>query len=130
MVATKKEKSRLGLDENILGGTGGHAGAPLTLVATVAESESLDDFCLLAIGTLADLAPLVAHTANRFDGLPIYVNSSFLSTRVANTLHNLTSFGLWVGFCLKKNEKIRPPDLTSYPILLLDLRQDQMLAFS
>ena len=39
----------------------------MTLVATVAASESLDDFRLLALGTFANFAPLVASTAT-FEG--------------------------------------------------------------
>ncbi len=35
------------------------AGAPLALIATVAESERLDDFRLFALGARADFAPLV-----------------------------------------------------------------------
>jgi hypothetical protein len=157
-----KIKSRLGLGKNILGGTGGHAGTPLTLVATVAESEGLDDFRLFALGALANLAPLVTSIANRFAGLvarlhrfdpstlraglvsgriavashlvasianrcaglAVFVNSSRLPTRVANTPHNLTPFGLRVGFGLKK-DKIRSPNLILYPTLLLASRQDQ-----
>jgi hypothetical protein len=141
-----------------LGETRGRSGAPLTLVATVAASESVDHFHLLATGTLANLAPVVTSTANRFAelgarrnqfdlstyrarlvsgrifpiavqtnrfaGLSVFVNSFFLPTRAANALHNLTSFELWVGFCLKKSE-IRLPDLKMYPTLLFALRQDQ-----
>lgn len=63
-----RKKSRLGPDEDILGGTGGYASAPLTLVATVAKAECLDDLRLFALGALANLTTPIAVVADRLAG--------------------------------------------------------------
>jgi len=159
ILCSYKKKSRLEFDENILGGTGDHASAPLTLIAVVANRFAglvafrhpldLSTFRALLVGgrvfsiavftnrfagLVAFRHPLdlstfratlvggrvfsIAVFTNRFAGLPVFVNSFSLPTRVANTLHNLTSFGSWFGFGLKKN-RIRSSDLTTYPTLLL-----------
>lgn len=156
MVSTKKEKSRLGLDDEILGGTGGHADTPLALVATVADSESLDDFRLFALGALADFAPLITHRADGFAGLvahchpfdlatlgtflvrgrvfviafrtdgfagfTISMDSSALPANITSTLHGYTSF----RFLDFGKSEFRSPDLTSYPTLLVALRQGHL----
>jgi len=64
---------------------------------TLAEAESLNDFRLFALGTLAHFAPLIV------TGL---------------------TFPLRCSLVLEKSE-IRSPDLTSYSTLLPALRQDQ-----
>jgi hypothetical protein len=63
------KKIRPGFDENILGGTRRLLGAPMTLVATVAESGCLDRLCFSAISTLSNIASVVTSATDRLTGL-------------------------------------------------------------
>lgn len=81
----------------------------------------------LVRGRVSTTSHMITVAANRFARLTVPVDSSLLTADAANTLHNLTSFGLWFGFYLKKSE-FRSLDLTSHSILLFELRQEQKSA--
>ena len=99
--------------------SGSHVGAPLPLVASVAESKRLDNFRFLTFGALANLASPVAHVTDGFAGLTVFMDTSALSADITNTLHGYTSF----RFLDFGKSEFSLPDLTSYPTLLSASRQ-------